>query len=235
MISLKNVVLKDIVNVLVYEDPELKTLYREAINNIDGDGVENSIAKVIWDNRYNSLIRVAKKHELNFGKIKRGNLWQAIFIQGEDNTLYIFFSHQNLKNILKKGKSNHYLKLLNFFNKDFKDHKPLEEQLELNLGIKSNDLSDASLEEEARKIISNLENEPSKVVVFSFEKISFKTVKAYVFNHKHQPIWQNDYTHFIDHNFTFSIQPDNTYNEKQEKPTPISTKKQIVKIKKFNK
>lgn len=235
MIGLKNDELIDIVNVLVYEDPDLRTLYREAINNVNGDGVENSIAKATWDNRYNSLVQVAKKHKLRFGKIQRGNLWQAIFIVGEDNAIYIFFSHQNLKNILKKGKSNHYLKLLNFFNKHFKDHKPLVEQLELKLGIESpSSVSDAALEEEARKIVSMLEKEPSKVVVFSFDKVTVSTVKAYVFNDKHQAIWQNDYTYLIERNYTFSLQADNTNNEQQEKASPISSKKQIVKIKKFN-
>ncbi len=234
MISLKNAELKDIVNMLVYEDPDLQTLLREAINNTDGDGVENSITKAKWDNRYNSLVKVAKKYKLRFGKIQRGNLWQAIFIVGEDNSVYVFFSHQNLKNILKKGKCNHYLKLLNFFNKHFKNHKPLVEQLELPLNVEKNsELKEAVLEEEARKIVSMLEKEPSKVVVFAFNKTVISTVKAYVFNNKHQAIWQQDYTHLIDRNYTFTLTADNIENEKQEKEAPINSKKQIVKIKKF--
>lgn len=235
MIGLKNDELKDIVNMLVYEDSDLITLYREVINNVNGDGVENSIAKAKWDSRYNSLVKVAKKHKLRFGKIQRGNLWQAIFIVGEDNAIYIFFSHQNLKNILRKGKSNHYLRLLNFFNKHFKNHKPLVEQLEMKLGSESSSsLSDAALEEEARKIVSMLEEEPSKVVVFSFNNVAVSTVKAYVFNDIHQAIWQNDYTYLLERNYTFSLQADNSNNEQQEKPAPISSKKQIVKIKKIS-
>lgn len=235
MIGLKNDELKDIVNVLVYDDPDLKTLYREAINNVNGDGVENSIAKAKWDHRYNSLVKVAKKHKLRFGKLQRGNLWKAIFIVGEDNAIYIFFSHQNLKNILEKGKNNHYLKLLNFFNKHFKNHKPLVEQLEFKLGIEpSSTMTDAALEAEARKIVSMLENEPSKVVVFSFDKVAVSTVKAYVFNDKHQAIWQRDYTYLIERNYTFNLLADNNNITTQEKDAPISSKKPIVKLKKIN-
>lgn len=233
MIGLKNEELKDIVNILVYEDPDLKTLYREAINNVDGDGVENSIAKAKWDSRYNSLVKVAKKHNLKFGKLQRGNLWQAVFIVGEDNAIYIFFSHQNLRNILKKGKCNHYLKLLNFFNKHFKDHKPLVEQLELTLDVEaSSALSDEALEAEARKIISMLENEPSKVVVFSFDKVAVNTVKAYVFNDKHQAIWQKDYTYLLDRDYTFTFKADNTNHPIEEKKASIDVKKKIVTLKK---
>lgn len=233
MINLTDDILKDFVNTLIHEDPELKPLLREAINNIDGDGVENSTATAKWDNRYNSLIKVAKKYKLRFGRIKRGNLWQAIFIVGEDNSVYVFFNHKNLKNIIKKGKSNHYLKLLNFFNRHLDDHKPISEQLKWDLEEATDPYSDEALENQARDIIKMLEHEPSKVVVFAFDKAFVNTVNAYVFNSQHEPIWHQDFTSLIESNYTFALNADNVETEEKESTTEVTKKKQIVKLKKI--
>lgn len=233
MINLTDDILKDFVNTLIHEDPELRPLLREAINNLDGDGVENSTATAKWDNRYNSLIKVAKKYELKFGKIKRGNLWQAIFIVGEDNSVYVFFNHKNLKNIIKKGKRNHYLKLLNFFNRHLDDYKPISEQLKLDIEEETDPYSDEALEKQAHDIIKMLEHEPSKVVVFAFNKDFVSTVNAFVFNSKHETIWHQDFTSLIESNYTFAINSDNIETENKESTTVVTKKKQIVKLKKI--
>ena len=233
MINLADDILKDFVNTLIHDDPELKPLLREAINNVDGDGVENSTATAKWDNRYNSLVKVAKKYVLKFGIIKRGNLWKAIFIVGEDNSIYVFFNHKNLKGIIKKGKSNHYLKLLNFFNRHLDDHKPINEQLKWDLEETTDPYSDEALENQARDIIKMLEHEPSKVVVFAFNKSFISTVNAYVFNSKHEPIWHQDFTSLIESNYAFDLNSDDIETEKKESTTTIDKKKQIVKLKKI--
>lgn len=231
MITLSNAVLKDVVNTLVYEDPEHHALLREAINNQKGIGVENcrSIAK--WDSRYNNLITVAEIHHLKYGIIERGNLWSAVFIQDPDNTVYIFFSHKNLKRILNKGNNNHYLKLLNFFNANFDHLQPVNEQLKLELNDDVEISNDEYLEEQAREILKFLNEEPSKVIVFAFNQSFINTVNAYMFNSKHQIIWHNNYSELIDSNYSVVLQSDNISAEKVEKKTPMSTKKQLVKLK----
>lgn len=233
LINLDDDILKDFVNTLIHDDPELKPLLREAINNVDGDGVENSSATAQWDHRYNSLVKVAKKYDLKFGIIKRGNLWKAIFIVGKDNSIYVFFSHKNLKSIIKQGKNNHYLKLLNFFNKHFDDHKPINEQLKLDIEEVDEPFSDNALESQARDIIKVLEQDPSGVVVFAFDKSFTSTVNAYIFNSKHEAIWHQDFTSLIESNYTFVLNSDEIKTEEKESTTTVNIKKQIVQLKKI--
>lgn len=232
MLDLNGFIIKDIVNTLVHDDPDFEQLLAEATNNVDGDGVTNSKPTAKWDSRYNSLILVAKKYNLKFGIIKRGNLWKAAFIVGEDNSVHIFFSHQNLKKILKKGNKNHYFKLLNFFNRHMDGMKPLTEQLKWDLGEELNPYSDEWLAEQAREILHMLNEEPSKVVVFAFDKSFTSTVNAYIFNSKNEPVWHENYTSLIDSEYTLALNPDNIDTEKKDSTTPVNTKKQLVKLKK---
>lgn len=231
MITLSNTVLKDIVNTLVYEDPDHQALLREAINNRKGIGVENcrSIAK--WDSRYNKLITIAETHQLKYGIIERGNLWSAVFLQDSDNTVYIFFSHKNLKRVLNKNNNTHYLNLLNFFNMNFDHLQPITEQLKIEFNDDEELCSKEYLEEKALEILKFLNEEPSKVIAFAFNQSFINTVNAYMFNSKHQVVWHKNYSELIDSNYSLVLQSDNISAEKVEIMTPMSTKKQLVKLK----
>lgn len=231
MINLQENVLKDFVNTLIHEDPELHPLLKEAINNVECHGVENSRATAKWDSRYNSLVKVAIKHNMKYGIIKRGNLWQAILVIGEDDSIYVFFNHKTLKNIIKKGKSNHYLKLLNLFNESLNWHAPISEQLEWDLCEETDVYSIKELEQQAYEIIKMLEQPPSKVVVFAFEKAFINTANAYIFNSRHEPIWHEDLTALIDDQYTSALKADNIEVEKKESVASIIKKKQLVKLK----
>lgn len=233
MINLHNDIVKAIANILVMDDPESRYLYLQSINNESGEGTQNSSPQHKWDYRYNSLIEMAKKFGLQYVKLNRGKLWEAVLIVGPENELYVFFSHKNMKKIIKKGKSNHYLKLLNLFNTEFDAMDPLNTQM--TLPIYDNDVeSEENLKEQAREMLSMMEEDPSKVYVFAFDHSFLSTVKALAFNTRHEVVWEKDFTELIEPNYRLVLKDDNIKPDKRvSKNTPETKKekKQIVSLK----
>lgn len=233
MINLHNDIIKAIVNTLVAHDPEARLLYLQSINNESGEGTQNSSSKRNWDYRYNTLIEIAKNSGLRHIKINRGKLWEAVLIYGHDNEFYVFFSHKNMKQIIRKGKKNHYLKLLNLFNEYFDEMSPLNDQMSLPI-YNSEDESIEELKEQAREMLGMMERDPSKVFVFSFDHSFISTVKAFAFNTRQEVVWESDFTELIDNNYRLVLKDDNINPDKREsKNTPVTKKekKQIVRLK----
>lgn len=236
MINLHNDIVKEIVNILVMDDSEARLLFLQSINNETGEGTQNSRPQQKWDYRYNSLIKMAKKFGLKHEKLKRGNLWEAVYIVGPENELYVFFSHKNMRKIIEEGKSNHYLKLLNLFNVELDDMKPLNVQLTLPINENDGDNSE-NLIEQARTMLNMMEKDPSKVVVFAFDQTFNSTVKAVTFNTRQEVVWEKDLTELIEPNYRLVLKDDNINPDKREnKNTPKTKKekKQIVRLKKIN-
>ncbi|MYL47806.1 hypothetical protein GLV94_19400 [Virgibacillus halodenitrificans] len=233
MINLHNDIVKAIVNSLVMDDPEARLLYLQSINNESGKGTQNSSSKHKWDYRYNTLIEIAEKYGLGYVKIDRGRLWEAVLIVGENNELFVFFSHKNMRQIIKKGKNNHYLKLLNLFNEYFDEMLPLNSQMALPFLESENECKE-DLKEQAREMLSKMEGDPSKVFVFTFDHSFVSTVKAFAFNTRQEVVWESDLTDLIDSNYRLVLKDDNINPEKREsKNTPETKKekKQIVSLK----
>ena len=233
MIDLHNDIVKAIVNTLVVDDPETRLLYLQSINNESGEGTQNSKSTRIWDYRYNTLKQVAKEFGLRHVKINRGGLWEAILILGEENELYVFFSYKNMKEIIKKGKNNHYLKLLNMFNEEFDGMHPLNLQMELPLY--NNEIEcEENLKEQAKKMLSMMEENPSKVIVFTFNNSFTSTVKAFAFNTRQEIVWEKELSELIEPNYISVLKNDNINPEKRISkniPETKKEKKQIVTLK----
>lgn len=232
MIDLHKNIVKAIVNVLVMDDPEARQLYLQSINNENGEGTQNSNPQQKWDYRYNSLIQVAKESGLQYVKLSRGNLWEAVLIVGPENELYVFFSHKNMRQIIKKGKNNHYLKLLNLFNGEFDELNPLNSQM--TLPIYNDDESSENDIDQARLMLSMLESDPSKVIVFAFDHSIASTVKAFIFNTRQEVVWERDLTELIETNYKLVLNDDNVNPEKRMSKNINETKnkkKQIVRLK----
>lgn len=233
MIDLENEVVKEITNVLVMQDPESHQLYLESINNESGEGTQNSRFTHRWDYRYNNLIKVAKKHRLKYVKLSRGKLWEAILVIGPENELYVFFSKANLRNILKRGKENHYLKLLNLFNEQLDEMETLRSQITLPFEHDEEEWDD-SLLLQAREMLHMMEEEPSKVIVFAFDTSFISTVTAFAFNSHHELVWEKELTELIDVNYHLVLQDDQIDPEERESSTfneAKKDKKRIVKLK----
>lgn len=232
MMNLHNDIVRAIVNILVMDDPEARLLYLQSINNESGEGTQNSSPQQKWDYRYNSLIEMAKKFGLRYIKLKRGKLWEAVLIISPENELYAFFSHKNMRKIIKKGKNNHYLKLLNLFNVEFDELDPLNSQM--TLINDSEDESSENLKHQARFMLSMLEKPPSKVFVFAFDHSFISTVKAFAFNTKQEVVWEIDLTELIEPNYRLVLKNENINPDKRvSKNTPETKKekKQIVSLK----
>lgn len=184
---LGNKVVKEFVNVLVAEDPESRQLYLQSIRNESGRGTQNSRHIHKWDQRYNSILDIADKHGLKHIKLDRGALWEAVLVLGPENEVIVFFSSSNLKKIIRSGKDNHYLKLLNMFNEKYDEIEPLAYQTEL---FNANSNAGDDFKAQAREMLDMMEQDPSKVIVFSFDTSFVSTVKASMFNTNHELIWK---------------------------------------------
>ncbi|MDN3451436.1 DUF5986 family protein [Planococcus sp. APC 3906] len=234
MISLSDLTLGEIVNALVLNDPESHEQYLIAINNESGNGVKNSRHTYQWDYRYNTIAKIAEKYSLRYAKLERGNLWQAIYLIGPKNEIYVFFSSKNLRSIIRKGRYNHYLNLLNLFNENLDNLNPVEMQTSLNLNTNSvNELPDKeALRITAREVVKMMENPPSKVVVIAFDKGFVDTAEAVVFNSKHQVVWNKDLSSLIKSNYKFVLKSDDTVVGQKESSIVLdSKKKSIVRLK----
>lgn len=235
MISLDDKILKDIVNGLVYSDPELRQLYLQSILNESGEGTQNSSHQHKWDQRYNTILKIADKFDLKYWKIKRGRLWEALSIIGPENELYVFFAEKNLRKIIRNAKDSHYLRLLNLFNGHYNKMEQLFEQTSLNLFVSNNQESKFDIHE-AREMLQLFEKNPSRVIVFGFDVSFISTVRAYVFNAKNQLVWEQGLTHLIDTNYQLVLENDNvnagTKESKVEKDLKEPAKKRIVQLKK---
>lgn len=233
MIHLHNNVVKAIVNTLVMDDPEAHLLYLQSINNESGKGTQNGKYQRKWDYRYNSLIEIADRYGLEYIKLDRGKLWEAVMIMGPENELYVFFSHKNMKQIIRKGKKNHYLKLLNLFNTELDKMTPLNSQTALLL-YDNDDESEDNLKEQAKVMLSVMEKDPSKVIVFAFDHSFISTVKAFAFNTSQEVVWEKDLTELIEPNYRLVLKDDNINPDKRESnntPETKKEKKQIVSLK----
>lgn len=204
MINLSFEVQKAIVNVLALEDPESRLLYLKSINNVSGRGTENSKYTQKWDNKYNSVIEIADKFNLSYFKLKRGNLWEAILLMGKDDDLYVFFSEKNLNTIMNKDNKNHYLTLLNLFNRAYDDMKPI--QISLPILDEVEDLEDRL--EVAHKMLETMEKKPQKVIVFAFDNKFHPSVNAYAFNTRQEKVWEEDLTYLIDSTYRLVLEDD---------------------------
>ncbi|MGE8003559.1 DUF5986 family protein [Lysinibacillus sp. NPDC093216] len=235
MISLDDKILKDIVNGLVYSDPELRQLYLQSILNESGEGTQNSSHQHKWDQRYNTILKIADKFDLKYWKIKRGKLWEALSIIGPENELYVFFAEKNLRKIIRNAEDSHYLRLLNLFNGHYNKMEELFEQTSLNLFASKNNESKFDIDD-AREMLQLIENNPSRVIVFGFDVSFISTVRAYVFNAKNQLVWEQELTHLIDTNYQLVLENDNvnagTKESKIEKDLKEPAKKRIVQLKK---
>lgn len=234
MLNLNDSILGDITNALVFSDSELRQQYLEAINNESGNGVENSRHTYQWDYRYNTIVKIAEKYDLRYAKLERGNLWQAVYLIGPENEIYVFFSSKNVRSIIRKGKDNHYLNLLNLFNENLDDLKALEFQLSLLLNDKhSNEVRDTeTLRANARDIVKMMENPPSKVVVIAFDKAFVNTAEALVFNSKNEIVWNKDLTPLIKPDYRLLLNSDEVNAVHKESRIARETKKKpLVRLK----
>ncbi|MFJ5564015.1 DUF5986 family protein [Lysinibacillus xylanilyticus] len=235
MISLDEGILKDIVNGLVYSDPEMRQLYLQSIFNESGKGTQNSSHQHKWDLKYNTILKIAEKFDLKYWKIKRGKLWEALSIVGPDNELYVFFAEKNLQKIICNGNDSHYLRLLNLFNGHYNMMSQLSEQTSLNLFASNKHESKFDIDE-AREMLQLFEKNPSRVIVFGFDVSFISTVRAYVFNAKNQLVWEQGLTQLIDTNYQLVLGNDNvnagTKESKIEKDLKEPAKKRIVQLKK---
>lgn len=234
MISLSDLILGEIVNALVLNDPESQEQYLIAINNESGNGVKNSRHTYQWDYRYNTIVKIAEKYNLRYAKLERGNLWQAIYLIGPENEIYVFFSSKNLRSIIRKGRENHYLNLLNLFNESLDNLNPVEVQESLDLNSNSiNALADKdALRMNAKEVVKMMENPPSKVVVIAFNKGFVDTAEAVVFNSKNQVVWNKDLSTLIKSDYRFVIDSDNAVVKQKESSMVVETKKKsIVRLK----
>jgi len=154
-------------------------------------------------------------------------------IVGPESELYVFFSHKNMRKIIKKGKKNHYLKLLNLFNMELDKMNPLYSQTALPI-YANYDESEDNLKEQAKVMLSMMEEDPSKVIVIAFDHSFISTVKAFAFNTGQEVVWERDLTELIEPNYRLVLKDDNINPDKREsKNTPETKKdkKQIVGLK----
>lgn len=232
MINLHKTVIKALVNTLVADDPESNLRYLQSINNESGKGTQNSKHQRRWDYRYNSIIQIAEKFELEYIKLDRGNLWEAVLIVGPENELYVFFSHKNMRQIIKKGKNNHYLKLLNLFNSELNRLEPLNSQMELPL-FPLEDRDENKFIEQAKIMVKMMKDTPSKVIMFAFDHSFISTVKAYAFNTRHETVWEDNLSELIEPNYRLVLKDDKVQPHTQERKSARKTKKkkQIVNLK----
>lgn len=235
MISLDEGILKDIVNGLVYSDPEMRQIYLQSILNESGKGTQNSSHQHKWDLKYNTILKIAEKFDLKYWKIKRGKLWEALSVVGPENELYVFFAEKNLQKIIRNGNDNHYLRLLNLFNGHYNMMSQLSEQTSLNLFASNKHESKFDIDE-AKEMLQLFGKNPSRVIVFGFDVSFISTVRAYVFNAKNQLVWEQGLTHLIDTNYQLVLENDNvnagTKESKIEKDLKEPAKKRIVQLKK---
>lgn len=232
MINLHNNIVKAIVNTLVTDDAESNLLYLQSINNESGKGPQNSRYQRNWDYRYNSLIELANRFELNYIQLNRGNLWEAVLIVGPQNELYVFLSHKNMRRIIKKGKKNHYLELLNLFNTKLDHMEPLNTQIVLPLYDENEDTE--NFKEQANAMLSMMKGNPSKVIVFAFDQAFISTVKAFAFNTKQEIVWEKNLSELIEPNYKLVLKSDNVTPDRRESKNSPKTKrekKQIVSLK----
>jgi len=221
MISLSDLILGEVVNALVLNDSDSREQYLNAINNESGNGVENSRHTYQWDYRYNTIVKIAIKYNLGYTKLERGNLWQAIYLIGHDNEIYVFFSSKNLRSIIRKGKNNHYLNLINLFNESLDGLEPLEDQIALeivdNTPKENQDIE--VLKVHARDVVKMMENPPSRVIVIAFNKAFNSSAEAVVFNSKNEVVWTKDLTSLIKNNYKFVLDSDDVSANQKESST----------------
>lgn len=232
MINLDNGSVKEIVNTLVAQDPESRQLYLQSIKNESGEGTQNSKGTHGWDFRYNSILGIAKKFNLKYIKLGRGKLWEAILILGPENEIYVFLSKSNLKRIIRNGKDNHYLRLLNLFNQELDMMRPLNLQLTLFSQKEVEEKED--FKQQAREMLHMMETDPSKVIVIAFDTSFVSTAKAFVFNTRHELVWEEDLTKMIDVNYQSVLKDDDIEADKRESSNTNEVKKEgkrIVKLK----
>lgn len=234
MISLNDLILGEVVNALILIDPEAHEQYLNAINNESGKGVKNSQHTYQWDYRYNTILKIAEKYDLKYAKLERGNLWQAIYLIGPHDEIYVFFSSKNLRSIIRNGKKSHYLNLLNLFNENLNDLVPIEMQMSFSLNNnRSNEFKDKdALKLSAREVVKMMENPPSKVVVIAFNQAFVNTAEAIVFNGKNEVVWNKDLTSLIKTDYRFVLNTDNVAVAQKDSSTVRETKKKsIVRLK----
>ena len=234
MISLNDLILGEVVNALILIDPESHEQYLNAINNESGKGVKNSKHTYKWDYRYNTIVKIAEKYDLRYAKLERGNLWQAIYLIGPEDEIYVFFSSKNLRSIIRKGKNSHYLNLLNFFNENLDDLIPVEMQMSFPLNTnRFNEFEDKdALKMSAREVVKMMENPPSKVVVIGFNQAFVNTAEALVFNSKNEVVWNKDLTSLIKTDYRFVLNSDDVVaDEKESRIVRETKKKAIVRLK----
>lgn len=236
MINLDNEIVRKIVNVLVMTDPESEELYLQSIKNGSRIGTQNSIHKYRWDYRYNSIIEICNQYGLDYIKLSRGKLWEAVLVRSPENEIYTFFSHSNLERIINNRKENHYLKLLNLFNSGLDDLPTLNhQQLTFQLLDESEVIEDKNdLKQLAKEMLHMMETEPSKVIVFAFDATFIPTVYAYAFNSYHQLVQEVNLTEFIDTNYHAVLSDKKAKPEERESSninSPKREKKRIVQLK----
>lgn len=232
MITLERSTLAQIVNALINQEDESKDNYITSINNESLEGTQNSRHIHRWDYRYNTILEIAKKNGLEHGKIKRKNLWEAVYLIGSENEIYVFFSLKNMKTIIRGSNHNHYLKLLNFFNKSLDSLSPLVNQLsllddEVQLGLNEDEIALY-----ANDVLPKMKDTPpSKVIIISFDNMFINTAKAIVFNSKQQIVWEEDLSELIEPDYKSVVNSDNINSLSKEKNVTLKVKQQIVKLK----
>ena len=234
MIDLPEKAIKAITENLVLQDNDSQRLVLQAIRNEERKGTFNSNAWVDLDNRYNGLLPIATDYNLIPILIKRG--CQIIILYNpSSNQIYLFLKRKTLRAQFKKGKATYYVKLLNLFNEEFDSLMPLEEQLNLF----SEDASFENYEdlrELGRKVLRNLQKDPSSVFVFTYDNQRLlPQVEAIAFNTKQEVVRRTDYSYLLDSNYEVDVQSDGIDSGTKESGIiPMKKpqeKKQIVRLK----
>lgn len=221
---MKQVIMKDVVNILVARDMESNELYRSSIYNENGKGVENSRYIQQWDARYNRIVLVAEKYGIKYSKIQRGNLWKAVFLIDSNDEIYVFFKSKNLNTIIKKAKTSHYFFLLNLFNDHLDSLEPIEDQLKLDFD--AIEIDKDSLIIQAKEVVKLMEGTPKKVHVIAFDDKFHNFAEKLNFNSKQELVYKEDLSYLIDSDYKFDLDADNV------DPLRKVTKKQIGLVKK---
>lgn len=236
MIDLHLKVIKKIAENLVFKDPDVHKSVSEAIQNEDGKGIYNSKGWVELDRRYNGLLPIAKDHDLVPILIKRGCKILSLYNPSSDQ-LYIFLNKKTLREQFKKGNNSYYVKVLNLFNEELNTIVPKVEQLNLFLEDKHMDSSELELKELARKLLIDLQKDPSNVFVFTYDAHRLiPQVEAIAFNTKQEVVWGENYSYLLDSNYEIDLQSDGIDSGTKVSTTPMKKKnkvgkKQIVKLK----
>lgn len=233
MIDINEEIFEKFVNALVYKDDEAEEYFQRSINNKSGRGTQNGKHQVRWSRKYNSIMEIAEGNGLNAYKINRV-IWEAVIVQDENGSIYLFFRDRNIKNIMKKGKETHYAKLIiRAVNEAFDELSPLHSQGTFSFSEEEAEpmYPDEYLMELAQKIKSIFKKEPEKAVIITFDsKHSHDIAHAYIYNTRYEVVWDKDLTHLIDTDYNPVLERDDVKPEKQESSRKAIPKR-IVKLK----